>query len=109
MANLPVAVFNGLVCTSNGLYRISDLTAEEAQELIERHGFVSAVGHAASAQVLSEVLGVKVEMNRIHYVQAVGQKAIALVLEVRPAEGEVLSAPEVRAVGFCLKLMERLY
>lgn len=109
MANLPIALFNGMVCTSNGLYRISDLTGAEARELVGRYGYVSAVGHEASAQVLSDILGAPVEMNRIQYVQAVGQKAIALVLEIRPAEGEVLSAAEMRAIGFCLKLMERLY
>ncbi len=109
MANLPIALFNGAICTSNGLYRISDLTAVEARELIQRYSFVSAVGHEASAQVLSDVLGVQVEMNRIQYVQAVGQKAIALVLQIRPGEGEILSAAEMRAIGFCLKLMERLY
>ncbi|MDI9440889.1 MAG: YddF family protein [Firmicutes bacterium] len=109
MANLPVAIFNGLVCTSNGLYRISDLTPEEGRELIARHGFVSAVGHAASAAVLSEVLGVEIEMNRIQYRQQVNQKAIALVLKVRPPEGEILNAEQMREIGFDLKLMERLY
>lgn len=104
----PIAIFNGPVCTTNGLYRISDLGVEEAKELIARHGFESAVGHEASAQVLSAILEVEVPMNRIEYSQAVGQKAIALKLNVRPPEGQILSAEEMFKVGFELKLLERI-
>lgn len=104
----PIAIFNGPVCTTNGLYRISDLGVEEAKELIVRHGFESAVGHEASAQVLSAILEVEVPMNRIEYFQAVGQKAIALKLNVRPPEGQILSAEEMFKVGFELKLLERI-
>lgn len=104
----PIAIFNGPVCTTNGLYRISDLGVEEAKELIARHGFESAVGHEASAQVLSAILEVEVPMKRIEYSQAVGQKAIALKLNVRPPEGQILSAEEMFKVGFELKLLERI-
>lgn len=104
----PVAIFNGPVCTSNGLYRISDITIEEAQKLISFHGFESAVGHEASAQVLSDALGVEIPMNRVEYIQAIGQKAIALKLNIRPPEGQILSIGEMLKVGFELKLLERI-
>lgn len=105
---LPVAIFNGPICTTNGLYRISEITIQEAQDLIKTHGFVSAVGHKASAEVLSAVLKAQIPMNRIQFSQSVGQKAIALMLNSRPPEGTVLSTKEMLAVGFTLKLMERL-
>ena len=108
MEQYPVAIFNGPVCTTNGLYRISDLEVEEAKTLLAQHGFVSAVGHQASAQVLSAILEVDVPMQRIEYLQAVGQKAIALKLNIRPPEGQILSAEEMFKVGFELKLLERM-
>ena len=71
-------------------------------------GFISAVGHEASAEVLSYILEVDVPMNRIEYVQKLGQKAIALKLTIRPEEGRILTAAEMFQVGFGLQLMERL-
>lgn len=104
----PVVLFNGPVCTAEGLYRVSELDFEEARRLVCRWGFESAVGHVASAEVLSAVLGVPVPMNRVDYVQKAGQMAIALKLNKRPEEGRILTVAEIYAVGFCLQLLERL-
>ena len=76
--------------------------------MIRDLGFVSAVGHAATAEVLSHVLEANVVMNRIEYAQKVGQKAIALKLKIRPAEGRILTAREMLQIGFELLLLERL-
>jgi len=105
---LPVALFNGPICTTTGLFRVTIVDVEEARELIQDFGFVSAVGHAASAEVLSSILRADVPMNRIEYVQKVGQKAIALKLKIRPEEGRILTATEMFHIGFDLLLMERL-
>lgn len=104
----PVAIFNGPICTTTGLYRVTLLDVEEAKELIRTFGFVSAVGHHASAEVISNILEAEVPMNRIEYSQKIGQKAIALKLKIRPPEGVVLSAAEMLQVGFELLLLERL-
>lgn len=104
----PVVIFNGPICTSVGLYRVSDLEVDEARQLIRTHGYVSAVGHEASAKVLSGILQVEVTMNRVTYIQEVGQKAIALKLNMRPAEGRILTAEEMSQIGFGLQLLERL-
>lgn len=107
-SQMPVAIFNGPICTTTGLYRITDIDVDEAKALIAKHGYVSAVGHAASAEVLSHILGVDVAMNRIEYIQEVGQKVIALRLRVRPPEGKILTAEEMLQVGFSLQLLQRL-
>jgi len=106
--HFPVVLFNGPICTTTGLYRVSDIEIEEAKRLIRTYGFVSAVGHRASAEVLSSILAVEVPMNRIEYSQKVGQKAIALKLKIRPAEGRILTASEMIQIGFNLLLLERL-
>lgn len=107
-ARLPVVLFNGPICTTTGLYCVTELDIEQAKELIRSLGFVSAVGHAASAEVLSSVLEANVPMNRVEYTQKVGQKAIALKLKIRPAEGRILTAQEMFQIGFELLLLERL-
>jgi len=107
-ADLPVVLFNGPVCTTAGLYRVTDIDVAEARQLIQIHGYMSAVGHHASAEVLSSILQVDVPMNRIEYRQKIGQKAIALKLNVRPPEGRILTAAEMFQIGFGLQLLERL-
>lgn len=105
---LPIALFNGTVATTNGLYKISDITMEEAKKLIEEYGFVSAIGHEATAEVMSELFGVVIEMNRIQFLQEIHQKAVVLKLNVRPPEGTVLNREEIEKIGYTFKLMERL-
>jgi len=104
----PIALFNGPIITSNGLFRVGDISVEEAKALVEKNGFISAIGHEAAASVLSAVLGVRAVMNRIQFHQAVGQKAVALKLRQRPPEGIVLDEDEMQIIGYSLKLIERL-
>jgi hypothetical protein len=47
-------------------------------------------------------------MNRIEFRQQVGQKAIALKLNHRPPEGQILNKQQIEEIGFTLKLIERL-
>lgn len=105
--NLPVALFNGTVATTDGVYSIQDIDAETAKACIEKFGFVSAIGHEATAEIMSELLGTAIPMNRIQFYQQVGQKAIVFKLNERPPEGVVLSKEEIKRIGYCLKIMER--
>lgn len=104
----PIVFFNGTVVTTNGLYRITDLPLDEARKLAAEHDRISAIGHEATAEVLSEILGVHVPFNRIQFRQEVGQQAIVFKLNVRPVEGVILSKDQIEEIGYSLKLMERL-
>ena len=105
---LRVVLLNGPVCTSTGLYRVSELHVDEARRLVRLYGSVSAVGHEATAAVLSRILGIAVPMNRVEYEQQAGQLAIALKLRQRALEGQILSVEEMLQIGFSLLLLERL-
>ncbi|TCQ01983.1 YddF family protein [Serpentinicella alkaliphila] len=105
---LPVVLFNGVVATTNGIYEIEDVDVETAIELIKEKGFVSAIGHEATALIMSEILGINIPMNRIQFKQEVGQDAIVLKLNVRPEEGKILTIDEMKLIGFGLKIMKRL-
>jgi len=105
---LPIALFNGTIATTNGTYTIKDIDLESARNLIKDHGFVSAIGHQATADILSDILQLKVPRNRIEFRQKVGQLAIVLKLNERPPEGQILDREQMDNIGYNLKLMERL-
>jgi hypothetical protein len=105
---LPVALFNGTVATTNGLYSIKDIDVEDAKRFIKQNGFISAIGHEATAEILSKILDADVPLNRIQFHQEVGQFAIAFKLNVRPSEGDILNREEVEKIGYSLKIMERI-
>ena len=105
--NLPVVLFNGTIATTNGVYSVKDIGVEKAKEYVNAYGFESAIGHSATAQVMSELLEQYIQVNRIQYHQAVGQIGIALKLNERPPEGNILNTEEMERVGYSLKIIER--
>lgn len=106
--HLPVVLFNGTVATTNGLYEITDIDVDTAKTYIACYGFVSAIGHQATAEIISENIGQLVPMNRIQFEQQVGQIAIVFKLNKRPPEGTILNRKEIEAIGYSLKKMERI-
>lgn len=106
--NLPVGLFNGTIATTNGLYRIEDIDIEQAKRYIRQNNFISAIGHEATAEIMSDLLGVNIPMNRIQFHQKIGQVVIVFKLNQRPMEGEILNREQVERIGFSLKKMERL-
>jgi len=105
--NLPVVLFNGTVATTNGVYSIKDIDVEKAKEYVNQYGFESAIGHSATAQVISNLLEQDVKVNRIQYHQVIGQIGIALKLNERPPEGNILTRDEMKEIGYSLKIIER--
>jgi hypothetical protein len=105
---LPIVLFNGTVATTNGVYRVSDIDVDSAMRLVKEYQYISAIGHEATAEIMTELLGVKISFNRIQFKQEVTQIAIVFKLNERPIEGAVLSKGEIIKVGYSLKLMERL-
>lgn len=104
----PVVLFNGTVATTNGLYEVSDIDIHSARALLKQHGFISAIGHEATAAIMSEMLEQPIIMNRIQFYQQVGQIAIVFKLNERPNEGIVLNREQVEQIGYSLKQMIRL-
>lgn len=105
---MKVGILNGTIATTNGIYKISDIDTADAKKLLVENGFISAIGHKATAEVISELLNIDVPLNRIDFKQEIGQKAIVLKLNKRAAEGSILSRKEMDEIGYSLKLMERV-
>ena len=55
--------------------------------MIEDNGFISAIGHEATSQIMTDLFGINIPMNRIDFKQEVGQKAVVFKLNKRPPEG----------------------
>ncbi len=82
----------------------SEISLEEAKALLAS-GFESAVGHQATAEVLSQRLGLQVEAKRVNVALAPGDTAVlAQVRLPRLEEGQILTAEQVAAapVSFIL-------
>lgn len=100
-------IINTPVLTEYGLWEFSGpLTINDAQSML-KSGFVSAIGHEASANVLSQILNIAIPVNRIHIKMQPGDEALILRLLQRLPEGKVLDENELNALDFELGLLKR--
>jgi hypothetical protein len=77
---------------------------ETARKIIHEMPFTSAVGHEATAKVLTELLGVEIPHNRITVKMKEGDAGIHFVLRTRLPEGKVLTLEELKALDFDMVL-----
>ena len=100
-------LLNSPVLTDHGLWRFSPLEVEKARDLAVE-GFVSAIGHDASAKLLGEALRQPVPVVRQRVSLQPGDCAIVFRLLKRLAEGAVLGLNDLKAHDWELALLERL-
>lgn len=110
---MKLGILNTTIATTNGCYEIHEISLEQAREIVSKamsaDGIDSAVGHQASADILTLLLGIDVPMNRQQFAQQQNQGAIVLKLNGRIPEGAVLTeVSEIEAIGYSLKLIARL-
>lgn len=104
---MAVYVLNTPVLPNPGTYRLERITIEQAKELLSE-GFTSAIGHEATAEVLSALLDIPIPMNRIQISMEPGDKALVFRLLTRLPEGKVLSKEELLALPWELNLLCRI-
>jgi hypothetical protein len=88
--------------------KIRKASVEEVRRLLQSNQFVSAVGHQATAVLLTQLLGVEVPMNRITIKAQPGDILVHFVLKERLPEGKVLSYEELQQLAFDLAISEVL-
>lgn len=105
---MTLYVINAPVLTEYGLWEFSGpLTVNNARVILEA-GFVSAIGHEASAKVLCQILNITIPVNRIPIKMQQGDEALILRLLQRLPEGKVLNETELKTLDFELGLLKRL-
>ena len=102
-----IYIMNSPVLPTYGEYRFSRISVEEAKSLLSGD-FTSAVGHKATAEVLTSILGVNIPENRVAISLEKGDIAVIFRLGVRLPEGKILSAEELKGLKFELGKLERL-
>lgn len=105
---------NASVLTSYGDFRYLRLSLEEAKELIkefagdETKRIESAIGHLATAEILTELLEFAVEAQRIEFIQTADDAALVFRLKKRAPEGAVLNRREIEEIGYEFGLLTKL-
>ncbi len=105
-------LFNASILTSYGTFCFELLTFDEARELVnayrrENKEIISAVGHQATAELMSEILKFPVNKNRLDFSQKVDEAALIFKLKKRADEGEILSRAEIEEVGYEFGLLTK--
>ncbi|MEM4458355.1 MAG: YddF family protein [Candidatus Caldarchaeum sp.] len=80
--------------------RVRRISAEDARRILLTNGYVSAIGHEGTAQVLTQLLAIDVPMQRIQVKLNRGDSVVAFVLKTRLPEGKVLTADELRRLPY---------
>jgi hypothetical protein len=102
-----LTILNTSILTAYGQFEYIPLTLEKAKELVQSLSFQSAIGHESTAQIISTLLNVSCPVNRINYMQQIGDLALVFKLNGRPAEGKILTQEEIEKMGYSWGLIVR--
>ena len=105
---MPLALLNTSILTAEGTYALRDITLEEAKALVASSELDSAIGHVATALVMEQLLGTEIPVHRQVFTQQPRQQALVFKLNGRPAEGRILSVPEIKEIGYKFQLLTRI-
>jgi hypothetical protein len=102
---MKLALLNTTIATTDGVFEVRTIDLEQARALAQNNETLSAIGHDSTAQIMSELLGVNVPVNRIQFAQELGQTALVFKLKGRAAEGVILNRKEIETIGYEFKIM----
>jgi hypothetical protein len=104
-----LVLLNAPVLTSFGTFEFAQISTQEAREIIaEAETVESAIGHAATAEIMTELLDYKVETNRIEFLQTTEDSALIFRLKKRIGEGQVLNRVEIEKIGYDFGLLTKV-
>ena len=108
-----MTLLNAPILTAYGDFRFEPLSLAEAKSLVHEFqtgnkAIQSAIGHAATAENMSDLLEFKVEANRIEFYQMANDAALIFKLKKRIGEGQVLNREEIERTGYEFGLLKRL-
>lgn len=105
-----IALLNTSILTSYGNFTYQSETLENIKEYIkntqmfpefaEHYKIKSFIGHQSTCDILTELFGFEVKMNREQFAQSKDDIAIVFKLNSRPEEGKILTREEIEAIGY---------
>lgn len=104
---MKIGVLNTSILTNDGQYTLETVSLEEARALVAGAELDSAVGHQSTADLLTSLLGVTVEVNRQEFSQQPGQLALVFKLNARGVKPDMTQA-ELLEKGYTLKKLVRV-
>lgn len=104
----PIAILNTSILTEFGSYDYWKCPLSKAKEMLQGKEILSAVGHQATADILTELLEVEIPMNRIQFSHNVNQFALVFKLKGRPEEGKILTREEIESIGYEFGVLYRM-
>lgn len=102
---MKVYLFNTSIITGGaGNYSLIHSSINEFRKIwYAANEKVSAIGHEATAQVFSTILGEKIEVNRVQAIQQPDEIALVLKMRGRIPEGTILTdIEEIEKIGYDL-------
>lgn len=105
---------NAPIITAHGAFRFEKLSLKEAREIVQEfqesnRKITSAIGHAATAELMTRLLKFPVPANRIDFKQTPEDVALIFRLKKRAAEGVILTGEELEEIGYELGLLIRTH
>jgi hypothetical protein len=100
-------LLNSPVLTAYGKYSFEAIALTEAKEWA-KNSFISAIGHAGTAELLSVLLEVDVSVNRVRIEMETEDEALVFRLLTRMEEGRVFSREEIAQLPFEFGLLTKL-
>lgn len=104
---------NAPVVTASGVFNYEQISPVIARKIITEfktsgREINSAVGHEATAEVMTRLLKFPVDFNRTEFAQTPEDVALVFRLNKRQPEGKVLCCQELEDIGYELGLLTRL-
>ena len=94
--------------TETATIAIQAISLDSVRELLASREFINAVGHQSTAELLSQLLDMPIEMNRIEIKLERGDELIVFQLMVRLPEGKVYTKEELESLPFKFYLVRVL-
>lgn len=95
-----IYLLNSPVLTSFGKFTYHPITIEQIKNMLKEEIFKSAIGHESTAQLLTKLLDIKVDYNRIAIHQQDEDILIVIKLNIRAEANKEYSTNEIIEAGF---------
>jgi len=76
------------------IIKARQVSVQQVREMLEKEYYTSAIGHQATAQLLTNILGQEIPFNRIQIQLQPGDRLLAFLLKKRLEEGRVIKTVE---------------